>query len=126
MGTWFEYVLEYSKHQKDDNLLFLKYEDLHKVLKYHKYDFYFIGYMSWKSTFQGKIPRYYNVEQNWCKSPKEILRMYLQVFHLHKIASTVHYAQNAKNSDINNLCFTRITFIIVKNCEYFLLRKISH
>ena len=46
MGTWFEHVLEYSKHQKDDNLLFLKYEDLHKVLKYHKYDFYFIGYMS--------------------------------------------------------------------------------
>ena len=33
LGTWFEHVLEYSKHQREDNFLFLKYEDLHKVLQ---------------------------------------------------------------------------------------------
>ena len=33
MGTWFEHVLEYSKHPREDNFLFLKYEDLHKVLQ---------------------------------------------------------------------------------------------
>ncbi|XP_038047818.1 sulfotransferase family cytosolic 1B member 1-like [Patiria miniata] len=32
-GSWFDHVLSYWERRNDDNLLFLKYEDLHKDLK---------------------------------------------------------------------------------------------
>lgn len=30
-GSWFEHVQEFWEHHMDANMLFLKYEDMHKV-----------------------------------------------------------------------------------------------
>ena len=35
-GSWFDHVLGYWEHRNDDNVLFLKYEDLHKVMSHIK------------------------------------------------------------------------------------------
>lgn len=32
-GSWFEHVQEFWDHRLDSNVLFLKYEDMYKVLK---------------------------------------------------------------------------------------------
>lgn len=31
-GSWFEHVQEFWQHHMDSNVLFLKYEDMHKVI----------------------------------------------------------------------------------------------